>query len=74
MFGRVSMVQGPIACGDARSSHSISVKDKSVAQNINAWASAPIPALQSYELAISRTKRGGVEFIMAGCILLASLV
>ena len=41
---------------------------------INVWASAPISHPQSYELAISRTKRGRVEFIMASYILQASPV
>ena len=40
MFGRVTMVLGPIVGGDARSPHGISVKDKFVAQKINAWGSA----------------------------------
>ena len=31
-------------------------------------------ASQNYKLAISKTKRGGVEFIVAGHILQASLV
>ena len=41
---------------------------------INAWVSAPISCPWSYEPAISRVKRGGVEFIIASCILQASHV
>ena len=32
-------------------------------RKIDVWASAPVSHPQSYELAISRMKRGGVEFI-----------
>ena len=55
------MVLGPL-CGDARSSHGISVEDEAVTPKIDAWASTPISCPQSYELAISSMKRGGVEF------------
>ena len=71
--GRVMMVQGPL-CGDARSSHGISVEDKMVGQKIDALASTPVSCPQSYELAISRIKRGGIEFITTSPILQASLV
>ena len=54
--------------GDARSSHSISVQDEIVTPKFDAWASAPISHPQSYELAISSLKRGGVEVIVAGHI------
>ena len=60
--------------GAARSSHDISVEDKMVTPKINAWANAPISCPQSYELAISSMKRGGVEVIVAGHILQASPV
>ena len=73
MCGRVSMVQVPLH-GCTRNSHGISVKDESVTQKLMHRLALLFPAPQSYELAISRMKRGGVEFIMAGCILLASLV
>ena len=58
------MAQDPIHW-DARSSHGISVEGKGVAQKINAWTCTPISCPQSFELAISRMKRGGVEFIIA---------
>ena len=68
------MVQDPIAWGDARISHSISVEDESVIQKSMHRLAFPRPTPQSYELAISRIKRSGIEFIMAGCILLSSPV
>ena len=52
--------------GDARNSHSISVEDELVIQKSMHRLALTFP--------ISRTKRGGVEFILACCILLASLV
>ena len=55
------MVFGPLH-GDARISHDISVEDEVVTPKINAWAGTPILCPQSYELAISSTKTGGVEF------------
>ena len=64
------MVQGPL-CGNARSSYSISVEGKMVTQKFDVWASAPFSCPQRYELAISRMKRGGVEFIVAIHILQA---
>ena len=67
------IVQGPLH-GDARSSHSISVKDKMVAQKSMHSLVLPFHITQSYKLAISRMKRGGIEFIVAGCILQASTV
>ena len=70
-FGSVTTVQGPLH-GDARSSHSISVEDEAVTQKSMCWLALPFHAPQGYELAISRTKRGGVEFIMAGHMLQAS--
>ena len=68
------MVQGPIAWGmpgilmasELRKSHSCK---KSMHGLV-----LPFPAPHSYELAISRKMRGGVELIIASCILLASLV
>ena len=60
--------------GDARNSHSINVEDESVIQKSMHRLALPLPNPHSCELAICRMKRGGVEFIMAGCILLASLV
>ena len=57
--------------GDARNSHGISVEDESVVQILMHGLALPLPTLQSYELSISRTKQGGVDFIMASCILLA---
>ena len=60
--------------GDARNSHGISVQDESVTQKLMHGLTHHFPTPESYELAISRMKRGGVEFIMASCILLASLV
>ena len=45
--------------GDARNSHGISVVDESVAQKLMHGLVLPFPTPQSYELAISRTKRGG---------------
>ena len=59
---------------DTRNSHSISVEEESVTQKMMHGLVLPFTTPQSCELAISRTKRGGVEFIMASCILLASLV
>ena len=61
-FGRVRMVQGPLH-EDARSSHSINVEGEVVTPKINVWASSPVSCPQSYELAISRMKRGGVELL-----------
>ena len=43
-------------------------------KKIDAWVSTPISCPQSYELAISRMKTGGVEFIIASHILQASPV
>ena len=43
-------------------------------QNIHAWANAPISCHQSYELAISRTKRGEVEITIVSHILQVSPV
>ena len=60
--------------GDARNPHSISIKDESVIQKSMHGLVVPFPTPQSYELAISRMKRGGIEFMMAGYILLASPV
>ena len=60
--------------GDARGSHGISVKDESAAQKSMSRLALPFSATQSYELAISRMKRGEAEFIVAGSILLASPV
>ena len=54
--------------GDARSSHSIYVQGEISTPKIGAQASAPISYCQSYELAISRLKRGGIEVITAGHI------
>ena len=71
--GRVMMAQGPL-CGGARRSHGISVEGEMVTKKIDAWASAPISCPQCYELAISRMKRSGVEFIVASHILQASPV
>ena len=45
----------------------------SVIQKLMYGLVLPFSTPQSYELAIFRTKRGGVEFIKASCILLASL-
>ena len=67
------MVQGPLH-GDTRISHCIGVEGKVVAPKIDVWASTPISCPLSYELPISRMKRGGVEFTMAMHILQASLV
>ena len=41
---------------------------------IDAQTSTPISCPQSFELAISRTKRGGVEFIIASFIPQVSMV
>ena len=60
-FGRVTTVLGPLH-GDARSSYSISVADEGVPPKINVQASTPVSKPQSYEVAISSMKRGGVEF------------
>ena len=59
---------------DARSFHSISVKDESVTQKSMCGLVLPFPVPQSYELAISRIKRSGAEFTVASHITLASLV
>ena len=58
--------------GDTRNSYSISIKDESVAQKSMHRLALPFHIPQSYELAISRAKKGWVESIIAGCILLAS--
>ena len=60
--------------GDARNSHGINVEDELVIQRSMQWLGLPFPSPKFYDLAISRTKKGGVELIMAGCILLATLV
>ena len=67
---RVMMAQGPL-CGDTRSSQDINVRDEMVTQIIYVWASTLISCPQHYELAISRMKRGGVQFIIASHILQA---
>ena len=67
------MAQGPMH-GDARCSHNISVEGKGVTPKIDAWTSTPISCPQSYEIAVSRMKRGGVGFIVASHILQASQV
>ena len=66
-FNRATLVGVP-CMGDARSSQGISVQGEISTPEINAQASAPISHPQSYELAISRLKRGGVEVIMVGHI------
>ena len=71
--GWVMMAQCPL-CGDARSSHSIVVEGETVAQKLMCGLALQFHAPQSYELAISRMKRGEIEFIIAGHILQASLV
>ena len=55
-------------CRGCQEFHGISVHDEKVTPNINAWASIPISCPQSYELAIFRMKRGGVDVIIAGHI------
>ena len=72
LSGRVTTAQGPLH-GDAIS-HSFSVEGKTVIQKFDAWTGAPISCPQSYEHAISRMKRDGVEFIVASHILQASPV
>ena len=67
------MAQGPLHC-NARSSHGISVEGKGVTPKINVQSSTPISCHQSFELAISRMKSGGVEFVIASHIPQASLV
>ena len=67
------MVQGPLLV-DARSPHGISVKDEVVIQKLMpglvlSFHTPRVMSLQSLGM-----KRGGVEFIMASCILLASLM
>ena len=60
---------------DTGNFHGISIQDEKIIPKIAGLAITPIPAPpQRYELAISRIKRGGVEFIMAGHILQASLL
>ena len=51
-----------------------SVLRMSVTQKLMHGLVLPFPTPQGYELAISRMKTGGDEFIMASCILLASPV
>ena len=58
----------------ARNSLSISVEDESVIPKSMHKLALPFPTPQGYELTISRMKRGGVEVLVAHCILLASLV
>ena len=61
--------------GTPGSSHGISVEDEVVTPKIDVWASTPISHPQSFELAISSMKRGGVEFYRSQpCILEASPV
>ena len=67
------MAQGPLY-GDARSSHGISVDGGGVTPKIDVQSSTPISCPQRFELAISRMKRGGVEFVIASHIPQASLV
>ena len=55
-------------------SHNISVQDEKITPKIDAQSSTPVSHPQSYELAICRMKRGGVEVIMVGHIFQASLV
>ena len=59
---------------DTRYPHSINVKDESVVQKSMCRLVLPFSFPQSYDLPISRMKRGGVAYIMASCIILASLV
>ena len=71
--GRVTTVQVPLH-RDARSSLGISVEDEAVTQKLMHGLALQFHTPHSYKLAISRTKRAGVEFIVAGHILQASLV
>ena len=68
------MVQGPIAWGMPGILTASVLKMSWSSQKSMHGLALPFSAPQSYELAISRMKRGGVEFIVAGCILLASPV
>ena len=65
--------QGPLH-EDAMSSHGIHVEDKRVMPKVDVWSSTPVSCLQSFELEISKMKRGGVEFVIASCIPQASLM
>ena len=71
--GRVMMAQGPF-CGDTWNCHGISVEGEMVTQKIDEWATTPVLCPKRYAFAISRMKRGGVEFIIPSCILQASPV
>ena len=68
------MVQDPICVGDVRKSHVISVEDELVIQNLMHGLTLPFPTPKFMSLPSPELKRGGVELIMASCILLASLV
>ena len=61
------MVWGP-SHEECQEFHGICIQDEMVTAKINAQASAPISHPPCCELAISRTKRGGVEIITAGHI------
>ena len=62
------MVQGPLHA-ECQEFHRICIQDEVFTPKIDAKASAPIPHTLCCELAISRMKRGGVDVIMASCIL-----
>ena len=59
---------GVLCVRDTRNSHGISFQDGNVTPKLMHGLAPLFHAPQSYELAISRTKRGGVEVIMASCI------
>ena len=70
-FNRATSVGIPCV-GDTRSLNNISIQDKIVTLKIDAQASTLISCPQSYKLAISRPKRGGVEVIVTSHIPWAS--